>query len=92
MPSRLRHDVAARKNFGKIKKRACFFFTDVVIYISCLTRTVKQKKYPGVAKFGIALEWGSRGRWFESSHSDQNVLMKDAAPKTPHESAVFLHI
>ena len=26
---------------------------------------------PGVAKFGIALEWGSRGRWFESSHSDQ---------------------
>ena len=28
-------------------------------------------KYPGVAKFGIALEWGSRGRWFESSHSDQ---------------------
>ena len=25
---------------------------------------------PGVAKFGIALEWGSRGRWFESSHSD----------------------
>ena len=29
-------------------------------------------KYPGVAKFGIALEWGSRGRWFESSHSDQN--------------------
>ena len=28
--------------------------------------------YPGVAKFGIALEWGSRGRWFESSHSDQS--------------------
>ena len=28
-------------------------------------------EYPGVAKFGIALEWGSRGRWFESSHSDQ---------------------
>ena len=28
-------------------------------------------QYPGVAKFGIALEWGSRGRWFESSHSDQ---------------------
>ncbi len=26
---------------------------------------------PGVAKFGIALEWGSRGRWFESRHSDQ---------------------
>ncbi len=24
-----------------------------------------------MAKFGIALEWGSRGRWVESSHSDQ---------------------
>ena len=30
----------------------------------------RKTKYPGVAKFGIALEWGSRGRWFESSHSD----------------------
>ena len=27
---------------------------------------------PGVAKFGIALEWGSRGPEFESQHSDQN--------------------
>ncbi len=27
-------------------------------------------KYPGVAKFGIALEWGSRGPEFESRHSD----------------------
>ena len=26
--------------------------------------------FPGLAKFGIALEWGSRGRWFESSNSD----------------------
>jgi hypothetical protein len=24
-----------------------------------------------VAKLGIALDWGSRGRWFKSSHSDQ---------------------
>ena len=31
------------------------------------------REYPGVAKFGIALEWGSRGRWFESSHSDQEL-------------------
>ena len=31
----------------------------------------RQTQNPGVAKFGIALEWGSRGRWFESSHSDQ---------------------
>ena len=34
----------------------------------------QDKAYPGVAKFGIALEWGSRGRWFESSHSDQKRL------------------
>ena len=27
---------------------------------------------PGVAKFGIALEWGSRGPEFESQHSDQD--------------------
>ena len=28
-------------------------------------------RQPGVAKFGIALEWGSRGPEFESRHSDQ---------------------
>ena len=33
-------------------------------------------KHPGVAKFGIALEWGSRGRWFESSHSDQKSVFR----------------
>ena len=27
--------------------------------------------HPGVAQFGSALEWGSRGRRFDSSHSDQ---------------------
>ena len=32
----------------------------------------RRKQNPGLAKFGIALEWGSRGRWFESSNSDQN--------------------
>ena len=31
----------------------------------------RASKYPGVAKFGIALEWGSRGLEFESRHSDQ---------------------
>ena len=29
---------------------------------------------PGVAKFGIALEWGSRGLEFESRHSDQESV------------------
>ena len=28
--------------------------------------------YLGVAQFGSALEWGSRGRKFKSSHSDHN--------------------
>ena len=31
-----------------------------------------RQENPGVAKFGIALEWGSRGPEFESQHSDQN--------------------
>ena len=31
----------------------------------------RHRLYPGVAQFGSALEWGSRGRWFDSSHSDQ---------------------
>ena len=32
---------------------------------------------PGVAKFGIALEWGSRGPEFESQHSDQKQPSKE---------------
>ena len=27
-------------------------------------------KYRSVAQLGSALDWGSRGRWFESSRSD----------------------
>ena len=38
--------------------------------------------HPGIAKLVSRLVW----------YSDQNVLMKDAAQKTPHESAVFSHI
>ena len=34
-------------------------------------RRLRQEN-PGVAKFGIALEWGSRGPEFESQHSDQD--------------------
>ena len=39
--------------------------------LMCYYHWAENEIYPGVAKFGIALEWGSRGRWFESSHSDQ---------------------
>ena len=43
------------------------FFGRVCYHTQAVER---RKQNPGVAKFGIALEWGSRGRWFESSHSD----------------------
>ena len=32
-------------------------------------------EYLGVAQFGSVLEWGSRGRKFESSHSDQQKVL-----------------
>ena len=41
---------------------------------------------------GLDIGLGPSGREFESPISDQNVLMKDATPKTPHESAAFSHI
>ena len=41
-----------------------------------LADITQPRKHPGVAKFGIALEWGSRGRWFESSHSDQSMIIR----------------
>ena len=34
------------------------------------------KRHPGVAKLGIALEWGSRGPEFESQHSDHEKRLK----------------
>ena len=34
----------------------------------------------------------SKGHAFESHRAYQNVLMKDATPKTPHESVAFSHI
>ena len=53
------------------KNRYCIFERSVILYQSCLTA-----EYPGVAKFGIALEWGSRGLEFESQHSDQNLYLE----------------
>ena len=41
---------------------------------------------------GSDIGLGPGDRAFEPHYSDQNVLMKDAAQKTPHESAVFSHI
>ena len=36
-----------------------------------LFATDNRRQCPGVAQFGSALEWGSRGREFDSRHSDQ---------------------
>ena len=37
--------------------------------------------FPGVAQFGSALEWGSRGRRFDSCHSDHNRTYLLIQPK-----------
>ena len=44
-----------------------------------LKRSGNASKNPGVAKFGIALEWGSRGLEFESRHSDQKTGMSNSS-------------
>ena len=54
--------------FSKKGKIMLAFFKTICYYTLAVK---KRKQYPGVAKFGIALEWGSRGLEFESRHSDQ---------------------
>ena len=54
------------KNKSKKQKKVLAFSRKMCYYIE-----VVRRRYPGVAKFGIALEWGSRGLEFESRHSDQ---------------------
>ena len=65
-----------KKFFQKNKNNACILGYDVILYGSC--RETEQN--PGVAKFGIALEWGSRGLEFESRHSDQNREFRQEIP------------
>ena len=48
------------------------FSKQLCYYIQALR---KRKQNPGVAKFGIALEWGSRGLEFESRHSDHRKAL-----------------
>ena len=62
----------AKRIFQKPKK--VLAFSGILCYNTLAVRE-QRRKYPGVAKFGIALEWGSRGRWFESSHSDQEKVI-----------------
>ena len=47
-------------------------FCEIMCYYMEVLRGTR--KYPGVAKFGIALEWGSRGLEFESRHSDHTDM------------------
>ena len=56
------------KNFLKKAKKVVAFSEQVWYHIRAEKNSEKD---PGVAKFGIALEWGSRGPEFESQHSDQ---------------------
>ena len=39
-------------------------------------------RIPGCSADGSALEWGSRGRWFKSSHSDQEkgLILRETKP------------
>ena len=66
------YHLTTQKIFLRILKKGLAFFNRLCYYIGALRETAQKTKYPGVAKFGIALEWGSRGRGFESRHSDQN--------------------
>ena len=50
-----------------------------------------ENRYKRVEKVS-PISLGARCREFESPISGQNVLMKDATLKTPHESAVFSYI
>ncbi|MEG2454920.1 MAG: hypothetical protein RSC08_01605, partial [Oscillospiraceae bacterium] len=50
----------AESKFAKNENKACIVQTNMLIYLSRMTTVVRH--YPGVAKFGIALDWGSRGR------------------------------
>ena len=66
----MRAGFGPQKLFGK-KRKKCLTFLGVRANISkSPVSDTKQLKNPGVAKFGIALEWGSRGLEFESRHSD----------------------
>ena len=66
------HSHHPEKFFENFEKSTCFFWDGMLLYRSA---QVSGTKYPGVAKFGIALEWGSRGLEFESRHSDQISTM-----------------
>ena len=46
-------------------------------------------EYLGVAQFGSVLEWGSRGRRFESSHPDHKALSESLRAFMIYKSLYF---
>ena len=65
-----------RQKFFENRKK-CLQFSLKYANISSVVNTT----YPGVAKFGIALDWGSRGRRFKSCHSDQTMIIRTTLSK-----------
>ena len=61
------------KKFRKNFKKSLHFPRGYANINKSLGQRVLSRQ-PGVAKFGIALEWGSRGPEFESRHSDQTMI------------------
>ena len=43
----------------------------LLYHFDCAIISMLKNSRRGVAQFGSALEWGSRGRKFDSCHSDQ---------------------
>ena len=65
------------KNFEKNLKKSLHFPRGCANINESPGQRVLSRQ-PGVAKFGIALEWGSRGPEFESRHSDQSAIHWDS--------------
>ncbi len=59
-----------KKIFLFFSKKPLLFQKRYVMINKLFDLQMAKKRVPGVAKFGIALEWGSRGLEFESQHSD----------------------
>ena len=60
--------------FLGVKKIILLFAKVLLDFMEGMWYTHSRTTYPGVAQIGSALEWGSRGRRFDSCHSDQYSL------------------
>ena len=47
----------------------------LIYHFDCAIISMLKNSRRGVAQFGSALEWGSRGRKFDSCHSDQKKVV-----------------